>query len=283
VIATSPLYDFTPTIFLASHADDFTTTIARQQWSSDMAEVLLVTGGSRGIGRAVAILAAERGYDVAVNYNSHAAAAEEVAGLVRAKGRRAAVIKADAGNDADVVRLFKEVDRQLGRLTVLVNNAGIVDKSMRVEAMTVERLNRMFTTNTISAFLCAREAILRMAKKHGGQGGSIVNVSSIAARIGGAGEFVDYAASKGALDSMTIGLAKEVGPDGIRVNAVRPGIIETDIHEATGDPGRVARIAPQVPLQRAGTAEETADVILWLASPQSSYVSGALIDISGGR
>ena len=248
-----------------------------------MADAMLVTGGSRGIGRAVALLAAERGYDVAINYHANATAAEEVASLVRAKGRKAAVIKADAGNDADVVRLFKEVDRQLGRLSVLVNNAGIVDKSMRVEAMTVERLNRMFTTNTISAFLCAREAIKRMAKKNGGQGGSIVNVSSIAARVGGPGEFVDYAASKGALDSMTIGLAKEVGPDGIRVNAVRPGIIETDIHAATGDPGRVARISPQVPLQRAGTAQETADVILWLASEQASYVTGALVDVSGGR
>lgn len=248
-----------------------------------MAEVMLVTGGSRGIGRAVAILAAERGYDVAINYHAHAAAAEEVAGLVRARGRKAAVVKADVGREEEVVALFKEVDRQLGRLTALVNNAGIVDKSMRVEAMTGERLQRMFTTNTISAFLCAREAIRRMARRHGGQGGAIVNVSSIAARVGGPGEFVDYAASKGALDSFTIGLAKEVGPDGIRVNAVRPGIIDTDIHAATGDPGRVERIAPQVPLQRAGTAAETADVIMWLVSPQSSYVTGALVDVSGGR
>ncbi|KAB2850136.1 MAG: SDR family oxidoreductase [Hyphomicrobiaceae bacterium] len=248
-----------------------------------MAEVILVTGGSRGIGRAVAILAAERGYDVAINYNSQAEAAEEVARLVRAKGRKVAVIKADVGKEEDVVRLFKEVDRQLGRLTALVNNAGIVDKSMRVEAMSGERLQRMFATNTVSAFLCAREAIRRMSKRHGGEGGAIVNVSSIAARVGGPGEFVDYAASKGALDSFTIGLAKEVGPDGIRVNAVRPGIIETDIHAATGDPGRVERIAPQVPLQRAGSAAETADVILWLLSPQSSYVTGALVDVSGGR
>jgi NAD(P)-dependent dehydrogenase (short-subunit alcohol dehydrogenase family) len=248
-----------------------------------MAEVILVTGGSRGIGRAVAILAAERGYDVAINYNSQAEAAEEVAAVVRARGRKAAVIKADVGKEEDVVRLFKEVDRQLGRLTALVNNAGIVDKSMRVEAMSGERLQRMFTTNTISAFLCAREAIRRMSKRHGGEGGAIVNVSSIAARVGGAGEFVDYAASKGALDSFTIGLAKEVGPDGIRVNGVRPGIIETDIHAATGDPGRVERIAPQVPLRRAGSAAETADVILWLLSPQSSYVTGALVDVSGGR
>jgi len=241
-------------------------------------KVLLVTGGSRGIGAATARLAAERGYAVCVNYVKDAGAAER---LARDVGGIA--VQGDVASEADVVRVFKTVDDKLGRVSVLVNNAGIVDRGTRVEAMSAERIQRMLAVNVIGSFLCAREAVKRMSTRHGGSGGSIVNVSSIAAKLGGSGEYVDYAASKGAIDTFTIGLAKEVGAEGIRVNGVRPGIIRTEIHLASGDPGRVERIGASAPLSRAGEAEEIARSILWLASDEASYISGALLDVSGGR
>ena len=243
-----------------------------------MKKVLVVTGGSRGIGAATARLGAERGYAVCVNYVKDAAAADR---LAREIGGIA--VQGDVASEADVVRLFKAVDEKLGRLSVLVNNAGIVDRGTRVEAMSAQRIQRMLAINVIGSFLCAREAVKRMSTRNGGNGGSIVNVSSIAAKLGGSGEYVDYAASKGAIDTFTIGLAKEVGAEGIRVNGVRPGIIRTEIHLSSGDPGRVERIGALAPLQRAGEAEEIARSILWLASDEASYISGALLDVAGGR
>jgi NAD(P)-dependent dehydrogenase (short-subunit alcohol dehydrogenase family) len=245
-----------------------------------MGGVMIVTGGSRGIGAATARLAATRGYAVCVNYRKERGAAEALAGELDGK---AIAVAADVAEEADVVRLFETVDRSLGPVTALVNNAGIVDLGTRVEAITPARLQRMFAVNVFGSFLCAREAVKRMSRRHGGKGGVIVNVSSIAAKLGGAGEYVDYAAAKGAIDTFTVGLAKEVGADGIRVNAVRPGIIRTEIHLSSGDPGRVERIGAVAPLGRPGEAEEVARVILWLASEESSYMSGALVDVSGGR
>jgi NAD(P)-dependent dehydrogenase (short-subunit alcohol dehydrogenase family) len=239
---------------------------------------MVITGGGRGIGAATARLAAQRGYAVCINYRKDAAAAEKLAREIKG-----VAVQGDVASEPDVVRLFRTVDEKLGRVTALVNNAGIVDRGSRVEAMTAERIQRMLAVNVTGSFLCAREAIKRMSTRHGGKGGAIVNLSSIAAKLGGSGEYVDYAASKGAIDTFTIGLAKEVGPEGIRVNAVRPGIIRTEIHITSGDPGRVERIGATAPLQRPGEAQEIASAIVWLASDEASYITGALLDISGGR
>jgi NAD(P)-dependent dehydrogenase (short-subunit alcohol dehydrogenase family) len=241
---------------------------------------MIITGGGRGIGAATARLAAERGYAVCVNYRENGSAAEQ---LVHEIGKDAIAVKGDVASEADVVRLFRTVDDKLGRVTALVNNAGIVDRGARVEAMSAERIQRMLAVNVTGSFLCAREAVKRMSTHHGGNGGAIVNLSSVAARLGGPGEYVDYAASKGAIDTFTIGLAREVGPEGIRVNAVRPGVIRTEIHLASGDPGRVERIGSTAPLGRPGEPEEIARTIVWLASDEASYISGALLDVAGGR
>jgi NAD(P)-dependent dehydrogenase (short-subunit alcohol dehydrogenase family) len=246
-------------------------------------KIAIVTGGSRGIGAATALLAAERGYAVCVNYVHDKAAAEAVVRSIEEKGGRAIAVAADVSAEADVLRLFETIDKQLGRLTALVNNAGILAPQMRVDEMDAARLNRIFATNITGSFLCAREAVRRMSTRHGGSGGAIVNLSSAAARLGSPGEYVDYAASKGAIDTMTIGLAKEVAAEGIRVNAVRPGIIDTEIHASGGEPGRVERVKGAIPMKRGGTAMEVANVIMWLLSEEASYATGALIDIAGGR
>ena len=248
-----------------------------------MNPVLLVTGGSRGIGAATALLAAERGYVVAVNYTHNSLAADEVVRHIRAMGGQAIAVQADVSVEAQVLSMFKRIDAKLGPLSALVNNAGVVATACRVDQVTTERLRRLFDTNVLGSFLCAREAILRMSTRHGGAGGSIVNVSSVAARLGGAGQYVDYAATKGAMDTFTVGLAQEVAAEGIRVNAVRPGIIDTDIHASGGQPERARQMAATVPLQRAGTAQEVAQSILWLLSEQASYTTGTLIDVAGGR
>lgn len=245
-----------------------------------MGSVMIVTGGSRGIGAATARLAATRGYAVCVNYRRERDAAERLAKEI---GAGAIAVAGDVSDEGDVLRLFEAVDCELGPVSALVNNAGIVDLGTRVEAITPARLQRMFAVNVFGSFYCAREAVKRMSRRHGGKGGVIVNLSSIAAKLGGPGEYVDYAAAKGAIDTFTVGLAKEVGDEGIRVNAVRPGIIRTEIHLSSGDPGRVERIGAAAPLGRPGEAEEVARVILWLASEESSYMSGALVDVSGGR
>ena len=244
---------------------------------------MIVTGGGRGIGAATARLGAAAGYAVAVNYQSNRAAAEAVVDHIEKSGGKAVAIAANVASEEEVVRLFETVDRSLGRVSALVNNAGIVDRGARVADMTAARIARMFAINVTGGFLCAREAVRRMSTHNGGSGGAIVNVSSIAAKLGGAGEYVDYAASKGAIDTLTVGLAKEVGAEGIRVNAVRPGIIRTDIHLASGDPARVERIGRTAPLQRPGEAEEVAHAILWLLSDEASYMTGALVDVTGGR
>jgi NAD(P)-dependent dehydrogenase (short-subunit alcohol dehydrogenase family) len=241
--------------------------------------VIVVTGGGRGIGAATALLAAERGFSVCVNYLKDK---DSAVSLVK-KIKKGIAVQADVSSEAEVVRMFDEVDRQLGRITALVNNAGIVDRGTRVENMTAARIARMFAINVTGSFLCAREAVKRMSPRHGGAGGAIVNVSSIAAKLGGAGEYVDYAASKGAIDTFTVGLAKELGAEGIRVNAVRPGIIRTGIHAASGDPARLERIGASAPLGRPGDPEEVARAILWLLSGEASYLSGAIVDVSGGR
>lgn len=248
-----------------------------------MEQVLLVTGGSRGIGAATALLAAGKGYAVAVNYASNAAAADEVVGQIRSAGGRAIAVQADVSRESEVLAMFETVDTALGRLTALVNNAGVVDVTARVDEMSVARFKRMFDINVIGSMVCAREAVRRMSTRHGGAGGAIVNVSSAAARLGAPGQYVDYAAAKGAIDVFTLGLAKEVAAEGIRVNAVRPGLIETDIHASGGIPDRVQRLAHQVPMQRGGTALEVAEAIVWLLSPQASYTTMSLVDVSGGR
>lgn len=244
---------------------------------------MLVTGGSRGIGAATAILAANAGYAVAVNYHKNEIAAIEVVATITANGGKAVAIRADISKEEEVVQLFAATDEQLGRPDVLVNNAGILEKQIRLEDMDAARLNRIFTANITGQFICAREAIKRMSIKHGGHGGSIVNVSSVAAKTGSPGEYIDYAASKGAMDTFTVGLSKEVAEEGIRVNGVRPGFIYTDIHADGGEPGRVDRVKSAVPLKRGGLAEEVAEAILWLASDKAAFSTGTFIDVSGGR
>ncbi len=246
-------------------------------------KIVLITGASRGIGAATALLAAKQGWAVAVNYVANSLAADEVVRQIRAAGGTAMAIQADVAIEADVIRMFQEVDAKLGRISGLVNNAGVVDMPSRVDAMSIERLTRMWTTNITSSFVCAREAVKRMSTKLGGEGGSIVNLSSAAAKLGSPGQYVDYAASKAAIDAFTIGLAKEVALEGIRVNAVRPGIIDTDIHASGGLPDRAAQVAPMVPMQRAGTAHEVAEAIVWLLSESSSYSTGSFVDVTGGR
>ncbi|HNV58827.1 MAG TPA: SDR family oxidoreductase [Rhodoferax sp.] len=248
-----------------------------------MQKIVLITGGSRGIGAATARLAAQQGYAVAVNYASNSLAADEVVRSIRATGGSAITVQADVAVEAQVLSMFDKVDAKLGRLTALVNNAGVVDVASRVDAMDVERLQRMFNTNILGSFVCAREAVRRMSTRYGGEGGSIVNVSSAASRMGSPGQYVDYAASKGAIDTFTLGLAKEVAQEGIRVNAVRPGIIDTDIHASGGQPERAWQMAPQVPMQRPGTALEVAQAIVWLLGSDSSYTTGGLLDVAGGR
>ena len=248
-----------------------------------MSKVLLVTGASRGIGAATALLAAQRGYAVAVNYHRNQAAAEAVVAAIHAGGGRAVAIAANVADEIDVQRLFAETELALGPLSALVNNAGVLEQQMRLDEMSVARWQRILTTNVIGPLLCCREAVKRLSTRHGGQGGAIVNVSSAAARLGSAGEYVDYAASKGALDTLTIGLAKEVAGEGIRVNAVRPGFIYTDMHADGGEPGRVERVKSAVPMQRGGQPEEVAEAILWLLSDAASFTTGSFIDVAGGR
>jgi NAD(P)-dependent dehydrogenase (short-subunit alcohol dehydrogenase family) len=248
-----------------------------------MSKIMIITGGSRGIGAATAVLAAERGFDVAVNFASNQAAADAVVKQIQAKGRRAFALAGDVASESDMLKLFEACDKQLGTLTCLVNNAGVVDVKSRVDQMSVERMRRMFEINVIGSMVCAREAVKRMSSKHGGKGGTIVNLSSAAARLGSPGQYVDYAAAKGAIDAFTLGLAREVANEGIRVNAVRPGIIDTEIHASGGEPDRVAQSKGMVPMQRGGTAQEIANAILWLASDESTYTTGSVIDATGGR
>ena len=248
-----------------------------------MSRVLLVTGGSRGIGAETARLAAERGYAVCVNYRKNRAAADEVVRSIAAAGGTAFAVEADVASEPDVTRLFETVDTRLGPLSVLINNAGILERQTRVEHVDAARLDRIFATNVRGAFICAREAVRRMSTAHGGAGGAIVNVSSRAAQLGAPGEYVDYAASKAALDALTIGLAREVEGEGIRVNGVRAGIIYTGIHADGGEPGRVDRLGPTLPMKRGGEAVEVARAILWLASDEASYSTGTFIDVAGGR
>jgi NAD(P)-dependent dehydrogenase (short-subunit alcohol dehydrogenase family) len=245
---------------------------------------MIITGGSRGIGAATACLAAARGYDVCVNYLRDSAAAEKVVEEVRAAGRRGIAVQADVANESDIERLFQTVDRELGRISVLVNNAAAVGASRRrVESMQAAAVNAILAANVTGAIVCAREAIRRMSTRHGGSGGAIINVSSASARLGAPNLWVDYAASKGALDTFTIGLSQEVAAEGIRVNAVRPGLIDTEIHAATGMPDRVQRAESAIPMKRAGRPAEVAECIVWLASPEASYVSGAILDVAGAR
>jgi NAD(P)-dependent dehydrogenase (short-subunit alcohol dehydrogenase family) len=243
----------------------------------------LITGGSRGIGAATALLAAQRGFAVAVNYASNSLAADEVVRAIRDRGGRAMSVQADVGDEAQVKAMFEKVDAKFGRLDALVNNAGVVDVQARVDGMSVARLERMLRINVIGSFICAREAVRRMSTKHGGSGGAIVNLSSAAARLGSPGQYVDYAASKGAIDSFTIGLSKEVADEGIRVNAVRPGLIDTEIHASGGMPDRAFQLAATVPMKRTGSAQEVANGIVWLLTEEASYVTGTFLDISGGR
>ncbi len=251
--------------------------------SSIDARTVLVTGASRGIGAACALACARDGWDVAVNYTRDSASAERVAREVRALGRRAIHVQADVADEPAVLAMFARIDAEMPPLAGLVNNAGIVDAMARVDQTTLARLQRMFAINVFGTFLCAREAIRRMSTKHRGQGGVIVNLSSVAAKLGGPGWYVDYAASKGAIDTFTVGLAREVAAEGIRVNAVRPGIIDTDIHASGGQPERAHQSASLIPMQRAGTADEVAAAIVWLLSDAARYTTGAILDVSGGR
>lgn len=248
-----------------------------------MKPIVLITGGSRGIGAATALRAAQQGFAVAVNYASNADAAHSVVQQIVAAGGSAIAVQADVADEDQIVAMFRAIDTQLGAVSALVNNAGVVDVAARVDEMSAQRIRRMFDINVLGTFLCTREALRRMSTRHGGKGGCIVNVSSVAARLGGPGQYVDYGASKGAIDTFTVGLAKEVATEGVRVNAVRPGIIETDIHASGGQPDRAHQMAPLVPMQRAGSAEEVANTIVWLLSPEASYVTGANIDVAGGR
>ena len=244
---------------------------------------VLVTGGGRGIGAATSLLCAQHGWAVAVNYASGAAAADAIVARIRAAGGTALAVQADVADEAQVLAMFASLDRELPPLAALVNNAGVVDVQARVDVMGLPRWQRMFAINVFGSFLCAREAVKRLSTKHGGRGGVIVNLSSAASRLGAPGQYVDYAAAKGAIDVFTLGLAKEVALEGIRVNAVRPGIIDTDIHASGGLPDRAKQMAPLVPMQRSGSAEEVAQAIHWLMSDASSYTTGAIVDVTGGR
>jgi len=244
--------------------------------------IAIVTGGSRGIGAATAKLAAQAGYRVCIAYRHREKDAEEVVAAIERDGGEAMAVSADVGREADVVRLFEAVDHRFGEVTALVNNAGILERQMRVEEMDAQRLTRVFNANVVGSFLCAREAVRRMSTRHGGHGGAIVNVSSVAARLGSPNEYIDYAASKAAIDTLTVGLAKEVAAEGIRVNCVRPGSIYTEIHASGGEPGRVDRVKARIPMQRGGEAEEIARAIVWLLSDEASYTTGSLVDVAGG-
>ncbi len=248
-----------------------------------MKKIILITGGSRGIGASIAHLAADQGYAVCISYLNNRQAADEVVESIIGKQGEAMAVQADVSIEADIVRLFKTVDSNFGRITALVNNAGMVDKSARVDEMDAARINRIFATNVTGSFLCAREAVRRMSTKQGGSGGGIVNISSRASRLGSPSTYVDYAASKAAIDTLTIGLAKEVADEGIRVNAVSPGIIYTDIHASGGIPNRVDQLKDQVPMKRGGQPEEVAKAVLWLLSQEASYITAANLDVSGGR
>lgn len=248
-----------------------------------MKNIILITGASQGIGAATAYLAAKQGYAVCVNYHRSEKAAREVVSKIQAEGGEAFAVQADVSDESDVLKLFQHIDKQDGTLIALVNNAGIIEPQQQVVKMSGERLRKVFAVNVIGSFLCTREAIKRMSVKNNGRGGSIVNVSSMASRLGSPFEYIDYAATKGAIDTFTIGLSKEIAEDGIRVNAVRPGAIYTDIHAKAGEPGRIERVKASVPLKRGGQPEEVARAILWLLSDEASYVTGTFVDVSGGR